>query len=205
MVPIPIYNFRRRTDDQLLTKALHIIACMTDNIHFPDATPRVTKAETATNEFKVALLDAQDGGKTKTAIKNQKRKVLENALKELALYVRLNCNDDITIMLTSGYDGQNDKEPLPAPGAPENFKVEYGPGSGTINASVDTHKGAKVYVYEYALVPEAGNEPHWVKLIGSRKQKIRGLVPRNEYMFRSAIKGNSDDLIYSETLRRFVV
>jgi hypothetical protein len=203
MKPIPIYGFDRLSDAELITKADHILLCMTGNSNYPDATPLVIKVKTARDEFSTSLVSAKDGGKPKTADKDKKRKVLAKALKDLALHVQLNCKDDVSILLTSGYDARKDGEPAEEPGAPENFKVESGANSGSVDVSVDSNENANIYVFEYAPVPETG-EPSWNTLVGKKKRTIRDLVPGKKYMFRAALKGKSDDLVYSETISRFV-
>jgi hypothetical protein len=203
MKPIPIHNFSRLTDDELNTKANHILVSMTGNLHFPDATTKTAKVKAALDDFNEALIAAENGGKPKTADKDKKRKTLERALKELALYVQLNCNDDVAILLTSGYDAYKDGEPIDEPGAPVNFKVEPGKNSGWVIASVDGNKKAKVYVFEYALVPETG-DPIWKIVLGEKKEIIKNLIPGKKYMFRAALKGKSADLVYSETITRFI-
>jgi len=203
MKPIPIYGFSKLSDAELVTKTDFIILCMTGNLNYPDATPQVTKVKTEKDAFSASLVGAQDGGKPKTADKKKKRKALEKALKDLALYVQLNCKDDVAILLTSGFDGRSDGAPADEPGAPDNFKVQAGANSGSVEVSVDANENADMYVFEYALVNETG-EPFWKTVMGKRTRIIRDLVPGKKYMFRAALKGNSDNLVYSEIISRFV-
>jgi hypothetical protein len=203
MKPIPIYGFTKLPDAELITKTDHITASMTGNLNFPDATPLVTKVKTARDEFNTAVVSAKDGGKSKTVDKDKKRKALAKTLKELALHVQLNCKDDVSILLTSGYDARKDGQPAEEPGDPDNFKVEAGANSGSVDVSVDANENADEYVFEYAQVPETG-DPNWKTLVGKKKRTIRDLIPGKKYMFRAALKGNNDDLVYSETISRFV-
>jgi hypothetical protein len=204
MKAIPIYSFSKFRDDELITKSRHIETSMTGNTRFPDATERVARLKTANDEYETALIDAKEGGKMKVSLKDQKRKALEKVLKELALYVQLNCKDDVPTLLSSGFDARSDGESPVDPGAPENFTVEAGRSSGSIIASCDPFKRAKMYIFEYALASVNGDEPEWKVLFGKRKKVITGLTPGKEYMFRSAIKGSSDNLIYSDVIYRFV-
>lgn len=203
MRPTPIFGFSKLTDDALNTKAEHILASMNGNTNFPDATEKVVSVKAAKEAFNTARIAAVDGGKAKTADKDKKRKLLEKALKELALYVQLNCNNDVAILLTSGYDAQHDGEPIDEPGAPENFKIEAGNNSGSVIASVDSDENARAYVYESALEPETG-EPIWRTELGKRKFTIKNLIAGKKYLFRAAIKGSSENLVYSEIISRFV-
>ena len=202
MKAIVIVGFKRLTDDGLRTKASHIVTCMTGNTNFPDATALVTAAETADNEFGTALDAAKDGGRTQTAIKNKKRLALEKALKALGLHVQMNCKDDVSILLSSGFDAKKDKQPAAAPGVPANFMVQAGKTSGTIVLSVNPDKEARVYIFQYAAAP-VSSETKWETIVGKRTVTIRNLVPGKEYVFRAAIKGTADELNYSEIITHF--
>ena len=68
--------------------------------------------------FQTALAAAADGGKLKTAEKNAAREALLDSLRSLALYVQQNCDNDMTKLLSSGFDPRKQPEPaglLPAP------------------------------------------------------------------------------------------
>jgi hypothetical protein len=203
MKAIPIHNFSDLSDEAIIVKADHIIASMTGNPKFPDATARVTKVQTARDEYATALVDAKGGGKTKTAVKNEKRNALEKALKELALYVQLTSNGDVVTALSSGFDLWNDGEPSKNPGPPEKFKAKPGPVSGTIKVSVDSHKNLRTYIFEYALVPESG-DPLWITLTGPRSRTIRDLIPGKQYMVRAALQGSNEILEYSQIIYIYV-
>jgi hypothetical protein len=204
MQAIPIYGFGDYPDAKLLGKANQIIKAMTGNPNFPDSTPFLTPVQTATDEFKAAMIAAMDGGKTKNAIKKMKRKVLAAALKDLALYVQLNSKGDLAILLTSGYDARRKNTPVEAPGAPINFYVKNGESTGVMILSVKRHKNAWSYVFDYALVPESG-DPYWTSVPSGRTLILRNLTPGKQYMFRAAIKGNRQELAYSQIVYKYVV
>jgi hypothetical protein len=46
------------------------------------------------------------GGTTVTAVKNKKRNVLDGLLRKLAHYVQANCNDDVQLVLKSGFQAK---------------------------------------------------------------------------------------------------
>ncbi|HEX2937510.1 MAG TPA: hypothetical protein VHO66_01165 [Ruminiclostridium sp.] len=203
MKAIPIYNFRELSGEAIIGKADHIIASMTGNPKFPDATARVTKVQTARDEFATALTNAKDGGKTKTAVKNDKRKTLQAALKELALYVQLTSNGDLAMMLSSGYDGKGDGEPSKDPGPPKNFIAKPGRVPGSVDVSIEGYTHIRTFVFQYALVPESG-QPVWTTLPGPKSRTIRDLISGKQYMFRGALQNLNEILEYSAIVYLYV-
>ena len=202
MKPIVVFGFRQTKDAEHITKTGHILTCMNGNINFPDASSQIAAVSTALDEYQIALTASKNGGKLNTEIKKKKRKALEKALKVLGLYVQINCKDDIAILLSSGFKGRKDRSPSENPGAPEHFKVEAGQNRGTMKLSVKSHKKAVIYVFQWALVTES-SQIIWETILGKRKVTINNLIPGKEYQFRSAIKGNGNDLIYSDVIIRF--
>ena len=202
MKAIVVFGFKKLTDDGLSTKANHIVTCMNGNTNFPDATALVTAVSAATTEYDTSLAAAKNGGRLQTALKNKDRKALEKALKALGLHVQLNCKDDVTILLSSGFDARKDNHPTVAPGAPANFMVKAGKSSGSIVLSVNPYADAKVYVFQWASAPVT-SQTTWETVLGKHTITIRNLVPGKEYAFRAAIKGAAEELNFSEIVTHF--
>jgi hypothetical protein len=202
MKTIVILGFSRLTDDGLNTKTSHILACMKGNTNFSDATALVTAVTTAQNDYVASLAAAEGGGRVQTAIKNEKRNVLEKCLKDLGLHVQVNCKDNISILLSSGFDARKDNEPVGTLDAPSNFKVEIGNNSGSIELSVEPEKGALVYIFQWTAAPVT-QQSVWETVVGQRCVVIKNLTPGKEYAFRAAAKGTSEELIFSDVITHF--
>lgn len=202
MKPIVTYYFKRLRDDELSTKAAHIVTNMTGNESFPQAAPLIEAVIAANTEFIAALAAAQNGGKLQTSIKNDKRTALEKAIKMLGLHVQMNCRDDVSILLSSGFDAQKDREPSELPRVPANFRVAPGSATGSLVLSVDPDKNALVYVFQWTATPLNG-QTVWETILGKRTVTIKNLMPGKEYAFRVAIKGPSEELVFSEVITHF--
>jgi len=67
-----------------------------------------TTLQTAVDDLTGAIaVQAQAGGGTAvTAVKNKKRNALDGLLRKLAHYVQANCNDDVQLVLKSGFQAK---------------------------------------------------------------------------------------------------
>lgn len=119
---------------------------MTGNTSFPTPDPALTEVTTANNDFATALANAADGGITLTAIKNDKRAALVALLRDLANYVQVACNGDLTVLLSSGFPIQKpQRNPIGVLPAPVNLTVNLGSLSGELDAIVPPVFGASIY------------------------------------------------------------
>ena len=147
MVIKPSISFLKTDSDALLiTDTQTIITDLTGNVSYPTPAPTLVAITTALDEFTIALANAADGGITLTAIKNDKRAALVVLLRNLANYVQVTCNGDLTVLLSSGFPIQKpQRSPIGVLPAPVNLVVSLGELSGQLNAVVPPVFGASVY------------------------------------------------------------
>ena len=105
----------RAPDLEFSEYALGVIEGMADNPAFPappvplkPAVPPVpdapTDLTTLQQDFSAARVAAANGGTELTAIKNQKRELLADALHKLGMYVQTVARHDLALMLSSGFE-----------------------------------------------------------------------------------------------------
>lgn len=157
MIVKPSISFLNTDSDaRLVTDTQTILTSMTGNASYPTPDPALAAVTTALNDFTTALANAADGGITLTAIKNDKRAALVAVLRDLANYVQVACNGDLTVLLSSGFPIQKpQRNPIGVLPAPVNLTVNLGSLSGQLNAVVPPVFGA--YVYNWKLT--ASNAP----------------------------------------------
>ena len=108
-------GFLRASDPEISERALGVIEGMADNPAFPTppvplkpAVPPVpdapTDLTTLQQDFSVARVAAASGGTELTAVKNQKRELLADALHKLGMYVQTVARHDLALMLSSGFE-----------------------------------------------------------------------------------------------------
>jgi hypothetical protein len=78
----------------------------------------LTNLETARSDFEAKIAEATNGGPPAMAVKNDARAGLLGMLRQLASYLQMNCNNDMAILLGSGFQAMSTnriKVPLEQP------------------------------------------------------------------------------------------
>jgi hypothetical protein len=101
--------FARKIDTDLIAFTRNVITLMTGNAQYPTPSPALTVITTAVNALETAVHDALDGGKIAIATRNAARAEMLSLLRQLAAYVTGNCDADLVLLLSSGF------EPVKAP------------------------------------------------------------------------------------------
>lgn len=201
-----IITFSQMRDSDLAIRANTIIEKMTGNPNFTAPVPALANITTALDEFQQAIEQGHNGGKDRTVVKQTKRLVLEGLLKKLALYVELNANNDLSVVLNSGFDAW--KTPTPGPAVldkPSNFTLVNGPHPGSMKLTVDSIPGAASYMFEYAPSPIT-EATIWKNGGGkSRTHIFKNLTSGQQYAFRVAgMRDNDAQPLYSDVISRYV-
>lgn len=175
---------------------------MIGNINFPNPDPAIEELISSHKEFMKSLA-YHDGGTTTTFEKNQKRTTLLDLLRSLGLYVQANCNNNLSIAVSSGFKVKKAREKRRILDKPQHFKAEEGPYPGSIKLSLDPVKGAIIYLYMWALAPVNENAV-WEFDLGKTRIIIENLIQGKEYAFKVAAKGSPRDKVFSDIITRFV-
>jgi hypothetical protein len=201
-----ICGFSKMRDAALSIRAYNIVEKMNGNPNFPMLSSVVSDVSNALEEYRHACEQAQNGGKDKTAVKKAKRIVLVDQLYTLGKYVQVHCQNDLAILLSTGFDARKpwtrrSRVLLP----PDNFKLENGPYPGSMKASVRRTPGVKSYVFEYAAIPIT-EETKWTQIsIASRVYMLQGLTSGQQYAFRVTGVGYDPKPVYSDVVTRFAL
>ncbi len=96
-------DFSRLPDVDLSSFTGGVVTGLTGNPKLPD--PPVTPADLETNKegFDNSIVAANSGGKLQTALKDAARAVLIAALNKEASYVDIKSDDDLAVLLSSGF------------------------------------------------------------------------------------------------------
>jgi hypothetical protein len=92
-----------QTAERLITTAGAIINGMTGNPYFPAPPVDLKTVQAAVDDLNAALAAQQNGGPAATAEKKNKQKALIALLRRLRRYVEDNCGNDLSILLSSGF------------------------------------------------------------------------------------------------------
>lgn len=152
------------------------------------ATPPVTAADldASTLAFTAALADLVNGGKLATARKNACRLTLVDQLRKLAYYVQIQCDNDLALLLSSGFDSVSTNRARVQLPQPVIIRVENGMSGQTV-LGAEANPNARSWQAEYALIADDGSFGTWIAVApgtDSRRILAENLIPGRMYAFR---------------------
>src|SRR2546427_1250189 len=107
MVVLVRLGCRNASDLDILGIGEAVVHGMSGNPDFPDPIVSMATLEAALDEFSRAIQARQQGGKLATAIKNNKRREVMNLLYRLASYVTIKSDNNLEVLLSSGFPARN--------------------------------------------------------------------------------------------------
>ena len=168
-------------EDSFTSKTATLLEWMTNNTKYPTPTPALNVIQTAFDAYKLAVAEAAQGGREKTAARNARRAELASLLRQLANYVSSTANGDLETLISSGFPIQKVVRPpiglLPAPDAPN---VSQGELSGTLRAVISPVNGASAYNWRVALASAPTVYVQTAQTTGGRNT-FAGLTPGQTY------------------------
>jgi len=103
-----------------------VITGLTDNTDLPDPPVKPADLTTLKKTFDDAIVAAADGGTLLTAQKDAARAALVTALNKDASYVDINCDEDLSILLSSGFQSVSTNRAQVVLDAPQIIDASYG-------------------------------------------------------------------------------
>jgi hypothetical protein len=182
MIVKPAINWLTKDSDTMLLNDTNVVLLgMGDNVAiYPTPSPNLLAIAEAMGDFQSAVAAAADGGPSATSNKNNKRFILVGYLRQLASYVGVACQGDMTKLLLSGFPIQKPvRTPVGMLPAPQGLIVTHGMLTGTLNAKVNPVFGAATYNWMWTA-----NTPNAVPVTGQSTAAsfiITGLTPGVTY------------------------
>ena len=140
---------------------------------------------TAANDlFADAIAAAADGGRTLKSAKDGARASLVALLRPLAARVQLLCQDNMTILLSSGFPVQKpNRTPAQVPPTPSTPDVYQGKKTGEAYAVTGKADGAYIYNWRVALADAPETIIQHAQSTAARAT-IGNLMPGKNYLFQ---------------------
>ncbi|GAA4803189.1 hypothetical protein GCM10023231_35210 [Olivibacter ginsenosidimutans] len=155
-------GFKIKKDAEILQYALTVMAAMTDNVNFPTPAPALGEVQTAVDDYQEKLAKAsQKGSPLDISIKNESKQALAKILKNLALYVNSVGEDNLSVLLSSGFPLSAQPIKGLAPEIPTQLRMKDGPLSGQIRFDFGSVDRAMLYEYCYASERDANGDLDW--------------------------------------------
>jgi hypothetical protein len=129
-------SYTKLPDVELSAFTGGVIVGLTANPSFPMPPEIPADLQTKKDSYDEAIVAASGGGHLKTAMKDAARAVVVAGLNKDASYVDINCNEDMTILLSSGFQAVSTNRTQEVLQAPVIVSAVNGPQSGNIRLRV---------------------------------------------------------------------
>jgi hypothetical protein len=194
--------------ERLITTAGAIIDGLTGNPSFPSPPVDLKTVQAAVDDLNAAMAVQLNGGPSATAEKKNKQKALIALLRRLRHYVEDNCGNDLSVLLSSGFQAASTTRLRSPLSSPSILKIGFG-NSTELVLKVTPIVHARCYEVRLAAIG-AGKAPGPWQTAGlftnSRSMTINGLTPGTTYMFQvRAIGGSTRYSDWSNPVSRMCV
>jgi hypothetical protein len=200
-------GFGSLSDKDVATEGVAVVDGLTNNPKLvnPPINPADLKAQVETYASLIAA--AADGGKQAIAERKKQRAVVVKMLRQLGHWVEANCNDDPTILQSSGFQERATpvrNTPPPPLAGPPSFKVDSGKNSGQAVVKGKPVPKAVSYMARYAPIGSDGKPGTWTEVptTGTRSITVTGLTPGIDYAFQMRALGRAGYSDWSDSVTR---
>ena len=201
-------GLRTQSTERLITTAGAIIKGMTGNPSFPSPPVDLQTVQAAVDDLSEALVAQANGGRAATAEKRNKQEALIGLLRKLRSYVEEHCGNDLSVLLSSGFQAAVTTRVRSPLANPSILKVSFGISTELV-LRVTPIAHAKCYEVRSAAVGEGNSPGPWQTsgmFTNSRSMTIEGLKPGTTYMFQvRAIGGSTRYSDWSNPISRMCV
>ncbi len=173
-------------DDTLITFARSVHTLLYGAAGFTNIPVTAVILEAAIDAFATAKAAQASGGKAATAEKNNRRSELVALLKQLAFYVQVASNNDLAMLLSSGFEAVSTNRAQVPLAKPSVLRVVTGmSGEALVTLSAEkASRGSEVRVAEVDASGTPGPYRPVVSRTSSRNIPITELVPGQLYAYQ---------------------
>jgi hypothetical protein len=199
-----LFNFGKKSDSFIVMLITLVIKMMTGNNYFLSPSPTLPALQVALNEFTEALKNSGTRTIGTSAIKNQKREILLDLVKELIHYANYTAKGNLAMLETTGLpvsSGIPMKRSLEKIDA---FTARHGRNSGDITLSIKA-TNARAAMFSYTPYP-ATSESTWkshscMKLTST----ISNFTPGQRMCFQAKALGSHSQFLVSQVVNIFII
>lgn len=184
-----VRSYNRLADGKLSAFAGATALGLTNNTDLPTPPVLATEITTLQTAFDDAIVKAVDGAKIDTVAKNAARADLITALDKNASYVDINCNDDLSVLLSSGYQAVSTNRAQTILNAPNIVSVDS-PQTGALKVRISADFNSKSYVGRIKAATGSEFGPS-ISFASSRKIVFDGLTAGVTYVMQLCAIGGS--------------
>lgn len=214
MKPRLIVSFHHHSEPEFQAKAGFIVNQLTGNAHYPEPwAPQVSslvQLNDALNNYRLNYTDGTVRDTVKTRARNAARETLEGMLHQLAPYLELVAQGNVTMLESTGYDLRRatvrspvNTDPL---SAPSDFRVIRGRVSGTLEVHMARQTGAVSYEVSISQGDgsPSGEWKHAVTAASGVRILLQGLQPGETFWVRARGIATKGPGMWTEPIRLMV-
>jgi hypothetical protein len=188
-------GFTQLTDADADAFSANVITKLTGNTAFPNLPVALAALTAQYNTFHTACAAAAEGGKIVRAARDAAREVLDTSLRSIAAYVQSIAGQDLTVLLSSGFEAVNTNRTQAPLDTPNFTKIEHG---NTTQLFVSVSAVANARSYEIQAKTATGNWQTVSVVAQSRNIVLEKLTPGTVYDLQvRAIGGSTGSSLWS--------
>jgi hypothetical protein len=205
-----LLDFKKMMPEQLLAMGYAILKALTGNANFPTAPFDLGQFKTVLDTYAVLIGDAKDGGKKAITARDKQGAEVIRILRAIAMYVELNCKDDMNTFLSSGFQPRSrTRTPAGPLEQPTIQSVDQGVSSEFMVWIKSVGRSAKSYDVRTGVVGAGGATPTtWstVTVPNTRTAaRINGLTPGTTYAIQVRAYGSHGYTAWSDSSIRMCI
>ena len=121
-------DFGKMLPEQLLAFGIALWTALTGNTNFTNLPVELAVFKAKLDSYSASIADARDGGKKAITLRNHLGQEVIRIIRAIALYVELNCKDDMNILLSSGFQPRSStRTPAQPLDQPTILNIDQGP------------------------------------------------------------------------------
>jgi hypothetical protein len=202
-------NLTKALPEQILAFGNTVLKGLTGNVNFPTPPVDLATFKATLDAYASYIVDAKDGGKKAITQRDKQGAEVLRMIRAMAVYVELNCKEDMAIFLTSGFQPRaTTRTPVGLPGQPTIDELEQG-ASGQFLAWIKSVRNAKSYNVRIGVVGPGGATPTaWTTVTipnAKRPALLNGLMPGTTYAVQVQAYGVVGYTEWSDSVNRMVI
>jgi len=183
----PLEGYGSMSDADVVARGRAAETGLTGNSNFQNLPVDLAALKTDIDSFSALIAEAMDGSKKVIAQKHKQREVVIQKLRILGRYVEVNCNGDMAVFTSSGFQAASTTKVPPSPlPLPVIRSVDHGTFSGEIVVQIQALPRALSYEIRYGAQVNGGPPSSWMSTVVTRVKPpvgIQGLTPGTIYAF----------------------
>lgn len=187
-----------------ITFCENVVTMLTDNANYTSPFPALADVQIAIDTLKATYLAAQDRSITAIANRNQAWEHLLGLMRPLASWVQAHCQNNLAILVGSGFYATRSRTPVGPLTAPQTPILQQGPKTGELAARTRQLRGAYTYCWRIAL---ASAPTVYLQTVFSTsvRQTFSGLTAGQIYNVEVCGIGAAGEGAYSVTVSMMVI